>query len=128
MIPNSTTSNLPRPSSAERRATRRCKITQLMRLRPSNPELDHFEDVRGTLSVSRNGVYFQSNLSSYELGMRLFVTLPYSEDPTAVNREYLAEVARVDPLVTGMFGVGLKLLMEIGLQQSFNVSSVMQRK
>lgn len=128
MIPNSTTSKSPRPSSAERRGTRRCKITQLMRLRPSNPELDHFEDVRGTLSVSRNGVYFQSNLSSYDLGLRLFVTLPYSEDPTAVNREYLAEVARVEPLVTGMFGVGLKLLMEIGLQQSFNVSSVMQRK
>ena len=51
--------------------------------------------------------------------MRLFVTLPYAQDPTAVNREYLAEVTRVDPLVTGNFGIGIKLLMEIALRQSF---------
>jgi len=50
--------------------------------------------------------------------MRLFVTLPFSEDPTAVNREYLAEVARVEPLLTGNYGIGIKLLMEIALQHS----------
>lgn len=103
-------------SEAERRTSRRCKITQVLRVRPSNPQNDHFEDVRGTLSVSRSGVYFHSHLSSYQVGMRLFVTMPYAQDPTAVNREYLAEVARVEPLVTGNFGIGIKLLMEISLK------------
>src|SRR2546427_7762858 len=44
-------------SSKERRGNRRCKITQLMRIRPSDPNLDHFEDLRGSASVSRSGVY-----------------------------------------------------------------------
>lgn len=104
-------------TTAERRGTRRCKITQLMRIRPSDPEKDHFEDLRGTLSVSRSGVYFQSSEPSYEIGMRLFVTLPYSQDPMALNRDYLAEVVRRTPLPTGMFGIGLKILMEMGMQR-----------
>lgn len=106
-----------KPTAAERRGSRRCKITQLMRIRPSDPEKEHFDDMRGTLSVSRSGVYFQSSEPLYEIGMRLFVTLPYSQDPVAMNREYLAEVVRRDPLPTGMFGIGLKILMEMGMQQ-----------
>jgi|SRR5580692_5345042 hypothetical protein len=105
------------PKTAERRGSRRCKITQLMRIRPSDPEKEHFEDLRGTLSVSRSGVFFQSSEPLYEIGMRLFVTLPYSQDPMSMNREYLAEVVRRDPLPTGMFGIGLKILMEMGMQQ-----------
>ncbi len=87
-----------------------------MRIRPSNPKTEHFEDLRGTLSVSRHGVYFHTELPNYELGTRLFVTLPFTEDPTCINREYLAEVARIEPLITGMYGIGLKLLMEVGPQ------------
>src|SRR5216683_7002464 len=81
-------------SHSERRGSRRCKITQLMRIRPSDPEKDHFDDMRGTLSVSRSGVYFQTSEAGYEIGMRLFLTLPYSQDPMSLNREYLAEVVR----------------------------------
>lgn len=88
-----------------------------MRIRPSDPEKEHFEDMRGTLSVSRSGVYYQTSEVGYEIGMRLFVTLPYSQDPMSMNREYLAEVVRRDPLSTGMFGIGLKILMEMGMQQ-----------
>ena len=110
----------PSSSYKERRGTRRCKITQLMRIRPSDPSLDHFEDLRGSSSVSRSGVYFQSSEKNYQVGMRLFVTMPYSHQPTAVNREYLAEVVRKDALPTGMVGVGFKFLMEISLQHSYN--------
>ena len=106
-----------KPAAQERRGTRRCKITQLMRIRPSDPEKEHFDDMRGTLSVSRSGVYFQTSEPGYEIGMRLFVTLPYSQAPMSLNREYLAEVVRRNPLSTGMFGIGLKILMEMGVQQ-----------
>jgi hypothetical protein len=107
-------------SYKERRGTRRCKITQLMRIRPSDPNLDHFEDLRGSTSVSRSGVYFQSSEKSYQVGMRLFVTMPYSQEPTAINREYLAEVVRKEALPTGMVGVGFKFLMEFGLQNTYS--------
>src|SRR6266478_3325669 len=117
-----TTDGLPKQpaSTKERRGNRRCKITQLMRIRPSDPNLDHFEDLRGSVSVSRSGIFFKSSEPGYEVGMRLFVTMPYSRDPASMAREYLAEVVRRDDLPTGMFGVGIKILMEMGLQHSYN--------
>jgi len=119
MTKMSTPGGIPaRTNTTERRGSRRCKITQLMRVRPSDPEKEHFDDLRGTLSVSRSGVYFQTSEAGYEIGMRLFVTMPYSQDPTAMNREYLAEVVRKDDLHTGMTGIGVKILMEMGLQQT----------
>ncbi len=91
-----------------------------MRIRPSDPEKDHFEDLRGSVSVSRSGVFFQTSESGYAVGMRLFVTMPYSQDPASMAREYLAEVVRMEALPNGMFGVGFKILMEMGIQHSYN--------
>jgi hypothetical protein len=115
-------------SVSERRGSRRCKITQLMRLRPSDPEKEHFEDLRGTVSVSRSGVYFHSSELGYELGMRLFVTLPYTNDPMTMSREYLAEVVRRDPLPNGLRGIGIKILMEMGMQHTYSFAPTAQRK
>jgi hypothetical protein len=117
-----------RPSRTERRASRRCKITQLMRIRPSDPEREPFDDIRGTLSVSRSGVYFQSSEAGYEVGMRLFVSMPYSNEPAAMTREYLTEVVRRDILPNGLFGVGFKILMEIGLQGGYSFGGAHQRE
>ena len=122
-IMTKTTGNASIPgktSQAERRGSRRCKINQLMRIRPSDPEKEHFEDLRGTTSVSRSGVSFQTSETSYEIGMRLFVTMPYSKDPSATNREYLGEVVRLEALKNGLTGVGVKLLMEMGMQHSYS--------
>jgi hypothetical protein len=115
-------------TAAERRTSRRCKITQTMRIRPSDPEREHFEDICRSVSVSRSGLYFRTPLPDYELGMRLFVTVPYTNDPTSIGREYLAEVVRLERLVTGDIGVGLKLLMEVGFQQTFVEGARGQRK
>jgi len=105
---------------SERRGSRRCKITQLMRVRPSDPSIEHFDDMRGSVSVSRTGVYFHTTESGYEIGIRLFLIMPYSQDPGSTNREYLAEVVRKDPLPNGMTGIGVKLLMEIGPRHSYS--------
>jgi hypothetical protein len=114
--PTTTPGSLARTSNTERRSSRRCKINQLMRIRPSDPERDPFDDIRGTVSVSRNGVYFQSSETGYDVGMRLFVSMPYSKEPAAMTREYLAEVVRRESLPNGLFGVGFKILMEMGFQ------------
>ena len=115
-------------SQTERRGTRRCKITQLMRLRPSDPEKDPFEDLRGSLSVSRTGVFFQTSEPGYEVGMRLFVTMPYAQDLSTMSREYLAAVVRRESLPNGLFGVGFKILMEMGLQGGLSSGYSQQRK
>ena len=108
-----------RSTQTERRSSRRCKINQLMHIRPSDPERDPFDDIRGSMSVSRTGVYFQSSETGYEVGMRLFVSMPYSKEPAAMTREYLAEVVRRDALSNGLFGIGFKILMEMGLQGGY---------
>jgi len=95
-------------SNMERRGSRRCKITQLMRIRPSDPNKERFEDMRSSLSVSRSGIFFQSSERSYEVGMRLFVTMPYSQDPASIAREYSRKSSK-DVLPTGMFGIGMKI-------------------
>jgi hypothetical protein len=110
----------PKSTQSERRGSRRCKINQLMRIRPSDPEKEHFEDLRGSTSVSRSGVAFHTSETNYELGMRLFVTMPYSRDPAAINREYLAEVVRLEKLPNSLISVGIKLLMEMGMQHSYS--------
>jgi PilZ domain len=130
-IMTKTTGNSPVPrssSQAERRGSRRCKINQLMRIRPSDPEKENFDDMRGTVSVSRSGVYFQTSETTYEIGMRLFVTMPYSHEAHAMTREYLCEVVRVDGLPNGMTGVGFKILMEIGMQAASYSGHSVSRK
>ena len=118
----------PAATQTERRGNRRCRITQLMRIRPSDPKKPHFEDLRGSMSVSRSGVYFQSSEPGYEVGLRLFVTMPYTKEPTAMSHEYLAEVVRRDHLPNGLFGIGFKILMQMGLQSAFRDTSWMTRK
>ena len=112
----------------ERRTNRRCKITQLMRIRPSDPERDNFEDLRGSMSVSRTGVYFQTSEAAYELGMRLFVTMPYTQGAMAMSHEYLAEVVRVERMANGMIGVGFKMLMEMGSVSNHSYGISVSRK
>jgi len=48
--------------------------------------------------------------------MRLFVSMPHSNEPSGMTREYLTEVVRRDPLPNGLFGIGFKILLEITLQ------------
>src|ERR1700744_2764177 len=114
--------------ATERRSNRRCKITQLMRTRPSDPERDNFEDLRGSMSVSRTGVYFQTSEGAYELGMRLFVTMPFTEGAMSMSHEYLAEVVRVEPMANGMIGIGFKYLMQMGSVSAHSYGISVSRK
>ena len=118
----------PRPFQTERRGCRRCKITQLMHVRPSDPEKDPFDDIRGSLSVSRSGVFFHSSEEKYQVGMRLFVTMPYTKDPSSMSHEYLAEVVRRDPMPNGLYGIGFKILMEVGMQGGYSFGRAHQPK
>jgi hypothetical protein len=116
------------PSKTERRSSRRCKITQLMRLRPSDPEKVQFEDLRGTLSVSRDGIFFQTSEVGYEVGMRLFVTMPYAQHTSTMSREFLAEVVRREHLPNGLIGIGFKIMMELGMQGASPASGPFNQK
>ena len=98
-----------------------------MRIRPSDPEQKYFDDLRSTISVSRSGIYFHTTELGYEVGQRLFITMPYPSDPSVIVREYLAEVVRKDTLQNGMIGIGFKTLMEMTEQPSYSFDAPIQQ-
>jgi len=87
-------------------------------VRPSVPGSNAVDEKLMTLNVSRNGLYFGTASRSYYKGMRLFVTYPYSAAPGAINRDYIAEVVRVDRLPNGHYGVAIQLLTTLHLEMN----------
>ena len=102
------------PAVSELRRGRRAKLARPMRVRPSEPRDDHFEDLPNSVNASKHGIYFVSKRSSYYKGMRVFVTFPYSaHDP--MSSEYLAEVVRIDILPNNKFGIAVDLKMTVNM-------------
>ena len=102
-----------RPSSQERRKKIRTKIPRMIRVRPSEPTLESFDEILPTINASRNSVYFVPQNGIFEPKMRLFITYPYASDPGSINQEFLGQVTRVDILPGNKQGVAVHLLMPI---------------
>jgi PilZ domain len=96
----------------ERRRSRRIRIGQPIKVRASHPK-DGFEETNITKNVSRDGIYFISGLHVYSEGMRLYVTVPHHMPRDPQDREYLAQVARVERLPEGQNGVAVQFLAEV---------------
>ncbi len=94
---------------SERRNKRRVKVAQPVRVRPSDPKDGDFDEVQASINVCRDGVYFPTLLKAYKVGLRLFITLPYSEMPGSINLDYIGEVVRIDKLTHGRLGVAVHL-------------------
>ena len=103
----------PRKEYPEKRRSRRAKIVRTLRVRPSEPRDDHFEDLPISVNASKEGIYFTTRKESYYRGMRVFVTFPYTSPHDPMNCEYVAQVVRVEKLPNGKFGVALNLLMTV---------------
>ena len=109
---------------AEQRRSRRAKIAKPLRVRPSDPRDEHFEDVPISVNASKEGIYFQTRKANYYKGMRLFVTFPFSSPHDPMNCEYVAEVVRVENLPNKRYGVALRLKMTMNYSASAPPGSV----
>jgi len=83
---------------------------QPLKVRPTDPHGEMFEDLSTTKNVSREGIYFLTARKLYQEGMRLFVTLPYLGPGNLKNQEYVGQVIRVDAEREGEWGVAVQLL------------------
>jgi len=90
-------------------------MSRPVRVRPSEPRDDHFEDLITSINASKEGIYFHSRRPGYYKGMRVFVTFPYSSGHDPMNCDYVAEVVRVETLPNGKFGVAVDLKMTMNL-------------
>jgi hypothetical protein len=100
---------------SEKRNRARLRLGRSIRVRPSVPGSRSADEILETLNVSRNGLYFGTTSNAYYKGMRLFVTYPYSSTPGAINRDYIAEVVRVDRLPDDLHGVAIRFLTTLHL-------------
>jgi hypothetical protein len=100
---------------SELRRARRAKISRQVRVRPSEPRDDHFEDLSVSANASKHGIYFVSRRSNYYKGMRVFVTFPFTSAHDPMNCEYLAEVVRIENLPKNRFGVAVDLKMTLNM-------------
>jgi len=112
---NPTDSPALAPAVSELRRGRRAKMARPMRVRPSEPRDDHFEDLPNSANASKHGIYFVSKRSTYYKGMRVFVTFPYTSVHDPMNSEYLAEVVRIDILPNSKFGIAVDLKMTVNM-------------
>lgn len=99
MVPTTTITAPEKAGSApnqakDRRRKRRVRISASVRVR-SPRSSDYFEEICTTVDVSRDGVLFQTQRHSYQVGQSFSVTFPYSDSPTAINIEQPGEVVRV---------------------------------
>jgi PilZ domain len=99
--------------ASDNRVSRRAKIARPVRVRPSEPRDDHFEDLPISVNASKEGIYFTTRLHSYYPGMRVFVTFPYSSPHDPMNCEYVAQVVRVEKLENGKTGIAVHLKMSM---------------
>jgi hypothetical protein len=97
----------------QKRRNRRAKISKPLRVRPSDPKDDHFEDLPISVNASKDGIYFVSRQENYYKGMRVFVTFPFSSVHDPMNCEYVGEIVRVETLPHGKWGVAVHLLMTV---------------
>lgn len=94
----------------DRRTTRRVKLRQTIRVRPSSPKDGDFEDICQSENASKRGIYFQTPILSYFVGMRVYVTLSFSSEGNPKNREYFGQVIRVEKIENGKRGVAIQIL------------------
>jgi hypothetical protein len=89
----------------DRRVTKRVKQTQTIRIRPAEPE--YSDEIRLTLNVSWDGLYFATSKGHYSCGMTVYVTRNYRPS-AAENIEERGKVVRIDQLREGRWGIAIK--------------------
>ncbi len=72
------------------------------------------DEITHTHNVSRSGLYFITRRSSYAPNMALRITYPYWSHPGAINREYGAQIVRMDRLGDGLVGIAAEFTESLG--------------
>ena len=107
----------------ERRRSLRAKVARPLRVRPSEPRDEHFDEVVTSANASREGIYFVTRRENYYQGMRLFVTFPYTSSDDPMNCEYVGQVVRVETLPNNKFGVAVHLGVTLNYGASSSASA-----
>jgi hypothetical protein len=96
---------------SERRVSGRNRLALPIRLRHAT-EYGQREEITHTENVSLTGLYFKTQ-ATLQLQSRLQIIYPFWTDPGSINKEYTAEVARIDRLPDQTWGVAVEFLQNL---------------
>ncbi len=91
---------------SERRNRLRLKFSRPVRV-GSEAKYGRVEEVRTTVNVSRDGLFFTTSLKHYHVGMWLMLTFPY-EPADPIKKEQVGKVVRLEHLEDGRVGVAVE--------------------
>jgi hypothetical protein len=95
--------------SVEKRTNPRAKLPRKLRVRPSDAYEHDFEEIATSVNISKRGIYFHTELKTYRVALRLFVTYPFTSLNDPMKTEWIAEVMRVDKLPGNKRGIAIQL-------------------
>lgn len=93
----------------DRRRRRRALISAPVRVRGVNGSQNGPDEISTTIDVSRGGILFVTQASSFERGMDVAVTFPYCNAASAMQAEQCGIVARVHEMPDGRFAVAIAI-------------------
>ncbi|SRR5579875_1206106 len=92
------------------RRRERLKISLPLHVRPFDARYADLEDVGQVIDFTRDGLFFQTCMPHYHVGMRLIVTFPYG-DKVSAHRRMLTTVIRIEHFENGARGVAVRVLL-----------------
>src|SRR5467141_2055037 len=99
-----------RISEENRRRNPRARISLPIRVRSADFVDNQVDEVLATINMSRGGLCFTSQRSSYHRGMKVLLTIPFRDFVADAGPEERGEVVRVDHFKDGRAGVAVRLL------------------
>src|SRR5258708_11000088 len=99
-----------RISEENRRRNPRARISLPIRVRSADFVDNQVDEVLATINMSRGGLCFTSQRSSYHRGMKVLLTIPFRDFVADAGPEERGEVVRVEPFKNGRAGVAVRLL------------------
>ena len=100
--------------SPDRRRRRRALISAPVRVRGVHITGSGPDEISTTIDVSRGGFLFVTQNKSFERGMEVAVTFPYSKAPGVLHAEQHGRVARVHQMPDGRIAVALAIGAGVG--------------
>jgi len=99
-----------RISEENRRRNPRARISLPIRVRSADFVDNQVDEVLATINMSRGGLCFTSQRSSYHRGMKVLLTIPFRDFVADAGPEERGEVVRVEHFKDGRARVAVRLL------------------
>jgi hypothetical protein len=96
--------------SADGRRRERLRVSLPVQVQPFDARFIDIIDVGEVSDFTRDGLYFQTCMPHYFMGMRLIVTFPFGDQASA-HKRFLGTIIRMEDRMDGNRGIAVRFLL-----------------